>query len=50
VVVDSLAFPFRNGILNSLLRTRLLCDIMQELSMVAMKHNVAVSVYYHELT
>ncbi|XP_021935813.1 DNA repair protein RAD51 homolog 3-like isoform X2 [Zootermopsis nevadensis] len=44
VAVDSLAFPFRNGILNSLLRTRLLCDVMQELRMVAVKHNVAVLV------
>uniref|UniRef100_A0A2Z5TRT6 DNA repair protein RAD51 homolog 3 n=1 Tax=Reticulitermes speratus TaxID=60591 RepID=A0A2Z5TRT6_9NEOP len=44
VVVDSLAFPFRSGILNSLLRTRVLCDIMQELKMVAVRYNVAVLV------
>lgn len=44
VVVDSLAFPFRSGILNSLLRTRVLCDIMQELKMVAVRCNVAVSI------
>jgi hypothetical protein len=44
VVVDSLAFPFRSGILNSLLRTRVLCDIMQELKMVAVRYNVAVSI------
>jgi len=44
VVVDSLAFPFRSGFLNSLLRTRVLCDIMQELKMVAVRYNVAVSI------
>ena len=44
VVVDSLAFPFRSGTLNSLLRTRVLCDIMQELKMVAVRYNVAVSI------
>ncbi|KAJ9581526.1 hypothetical protein L9F63_023300 [Diploptera punctata] len=44
IVVDSLAFPFRDGVLNSLHRTRLLSSILKELRVVALKFNLAVVV------
>ncbi|XP_069694731.1 DNA repair protein RAD51 homolog 3 isoform X2 [Periplaneta americana] len=50
IVVDSLAFPFRNGTLDSLLRTRLLCTVLAELRKVARKYSLSVLITNHLTT
>ena len=50
VIIDSIAFPFRQNVYDVAARSRLLCTLAQTLNQVAFEFNVAIVVTNHVTT